>query len=30
MIPGAGHGIGEGEYLFRKRLDFFVRTLQGS
>ena len=27
MIPGAGHGIGEGKYLFRKRIDFFVRSL---
>ena len=27
MIPGAGHGIGEGKYLFRKRVDFFVRSL---
>ena len=26
MIPGAGHGIGEGKYLFRKRLEFFVRS----
>jgi dipeptidyl aminopeptidase/acylaminoacyl peptidase len=26
-IPGAGHGIGEGKYLFRKRIDFFVRSL---
>ena len=29
MIPGAGHGIGEGKYLFRKRIDFFVRSLLG-
>ena len=29
MIPGAGHGIGEGKYLFRKRVDFFVRSLLG-
>jgi hypothetical protein len=29
MIPGAGHGIGEGKYLFRKRMDFFVRSLLG-
>lgn len=28
MIPGAGHGIGEGKYLFRKRLEFFVRSFQ--
>jgi dipeptidyl aminopeptidase/acylaminoacyl peptidase len=27
MIPGAGHGVGEGKYLFRKRIDFFVRSL---
>ncbi len=29
MIPGAGHGIGEGKYLFRKRIDFFVCSLLG-
>ena len=29
MIPGAGHGIGEGKYLFRKRIDFFIRSLLG-
>jgi dipeptidyl aminopeptidase/acylaminoacyl peptidase len=29
MIPGAGHGIGEGKYLFHKRIDFFVRSLLG-
>ncbi|MFT5199825.1 MAG: dipeptidyl-peptidase-4 [Planctomycetota bacterium] len=29
MMPGAGHGIGEGQYLFRKRQDFFVRSLYG-
>ena len=29
MIPGAGHGIGEGKYLFRKRMDFFARSLLG-
>jgi dipeptidyl-peptidase 4 len=29
MIPGAGHGIGEGKYLFRKRIDFFVSSLLG-
>ena len=28
MIPGAGHGIGEGKYLFQKRLEFFVRSLK--
>ena len=28
-IPGTGHGIGEGKYLFRKRIDFFVRSLLG-
>ena len=27
MVPGAGHGIGESDYLFRRRQDFFVRTL---
>ena len=29
IIPGAGHGIGEGKYLFRKRMDFFARSLLG-
>jgi dienelactone hydrolase len=29
MIPGAGHGIGEGKYLFRKRMEFFARSLLG-
>lgn len=27
MVPGAGHGVGEGPYLFRRRQDFFVRAL---
>jgi dipeptidyl aminopeptidase/acylaminoacyl peptidase len=27
IVPGAGHGIGEGAYLVRRRQDFFVRTL---
>ena len=27
--PGAGHGVGEGPYLFRRRQDFFVRALYG-
>ncbi len=26
-VPGAGHGIGEGKYLQRRRQDFFVRAL---
>ena len=29
MIPGAGHGVGEGKYLFRKRMEFFARSLLG-
>ncbi len=30
MIPGAGHGVGDGlPYLIRKRQDFFVRHLHG-
>ncbi|MCB9880306.1 MAG: prolyl oligopeptidase family serine peptidase [Planctomycetes bacterium] len=29
LVPGAGHGIGEGPYLFRRRQDFFVRALHG-
>ena len=29
IIPGAGHGIGEGKYLFRKRMEFFARSLLG-
>lgn len=29
MIPGAGHGIGEGKYLFRKRMEFFARSFLG-
>jgi hypothetical protein len=27
-VPGGGHGAG-GDYGKRRRLDFFVRTLQG-
>lgn len=27
VVPGAGHGIGDAPYLFRKRQDFFVRSL---
>ncbi len=30
LVPGAGHGIGEGSYLFRRRQDFFVRKLWGT
>ena len=29
-VPGAGHGIGEGAYLQRRRQDFFVRHLLGT
>ncbi|MEM7457070.1 MAG: prolyl oligopeptidase family serine peptidase [Planctomycetota bacterium] len=29
VVPGAGHGIGESSYLFRRRQDFFVRSLMG-
>ncbi|MEC7583159.1 MAG: prolyl oligopeptidase family serine peptidase [Planctomycetota bacterium] len=29
LVPGAGHGIGEGSYLRRRRMDFFVRSLWG-
>lgn len=29
-VPGAGHGIGEGPYLQRRRQDFFVRHLLGT
>jgi dipeptidyl aminopeptidase/acylaminoacyl peptidase len=29
VFPGAGHGIGESEYGQRRRLDFFLRHLQG-
>jgi hypothetical protein len=29
IIPGAGHGIGEGKYLFRKRMEFFARSFLG-
>ncbi len=28
-VPGAGHGVGESPYLFRRRQDFFVRALYG-
>ena len=30
IVPGAGHGIGESPYLFRRRMDFFVRKLWGT
>jgi dipeptidyl aminopeptidase/acylaminoacyl peptidase len=29
IVPGAGHGVGGGPYLFRRRQDFFVRSLWG-
>lgn len=29
LVPGAGHGVGERGYLFRRRQDFFVRALLG-
>lgn len=29
LVPGAGHGIGEGPYLRRRRMDFFIRNLWG-
>ena len=29
IVPGAGHGVGEAPYLFRRRQDFFVRSLYG-
>ena len=29
LVPNGGHGIGESDYLFRRRQDFFVRSLLG-
>ena len=29
VVPGEGHGIGESDYLRRRRQDFFVRHLLG-
>jgi dipeptidyl-peptidase 4 len=29
VVPGANHGIGEGPYCARRRMDFFVRNLHG-
>jgi dipeptidyl aminopeptidase/acylaminoacyl peptidase len=29
VVPGAGHGVGEGRYCARRRQDFFVRNLLG-
>ena len=27
FVPNGGHGVGESDYLFRRRQDFFVRSL---
>ena len=27
LVPNGGHGVGESDYLFRRRQDFFVRSL---
>lgn len=29
LVPNGGHGVGETDYLFRRRQDFFVRSLLG-
>ena len=29
LVPNGGHGVGESDYLFRRRQDFFVRSLLG-
>ena len=29
VVPGADHGVGEGSYCARRRMDFFVRHLLG-
>ncbi len=29
LVPNGGHGVGESDYLFRRRQDFFVRSLFG-
>jgi hypothetical protein len=26
-VPNGNHGVGESDYLFRRRQDFFVRSL---